>query len=119
MLEEPDGLLLDELTDHVTEDSANRVEALVSLADVREANVVKENLLYDEDGDGFAELGTGLHDAQAKRDNLGRQEEVDHFRGVVLDKGANDTKRGQAEILKRSRLGGCVEERIEKQRNMC
>lgn len=94
VLKEPDRLLLDKLADHVTEDSANGVEALVSLTDVRKTNVVKENLLYDEDGYGFAELRTCLHDAQAKRDDFGCQEEVDDLRGVVLDKGANDAERG-------------------------
>ena len=40
--------------------------------------VVKEDLLDDEDGDSLAELRTGLHNAQAKWDDLGSQKEVDH-----------------------------------------
>lgn len=41
MLEEANGLLLDKLVDHVTEDGADGVEAFISLADVRKANVIK------------------------------------------------------------------------------
>lgn len=79
MLEKTDGLLLYKLANHVAEDGTNCVEALVSLTDVRKTNVVEENLLYDEDGYSLAELRACFHDAQAKRDDLGRQEEVDDF----------------------------------------
>jgi hypothetical protein len=88
------------------------------LADVRKTDVVEEDLLYNEDGDGFAELGTSLHYAQAQRDDLGSQKEVDDFRRIVLYECANDTERSKAKVLERARLGRCVEERIEEERNM-
>ena len=71
MLEQANSLLFYELVDHVTKDGTDSIEALIGLANVREANVVKEYLLYDENGDGLAELGASLHDAQAERDDLG------------------------------------------------
>lgn len=79
VLEEADGLLLYELANHVAENSTNGVEALVSLTDVRKTDIVEKNLLYDKDGYGLAELGACFHDAQAKRDDLGCEKEVDDF----------------------------------------
>jgi hypothetical protein len=118
MLEQANCLLLNKLVDHVAEHSADSIEALVSLADVRKTNVVEEDLLYDKDGNGFAELGTRLHYAQAQWDDLGCQEEVDDFRRIVLYECANDTERSEAKILERARLGRCVEERVEEERDM-
>lgn len=51
MLQQANSLLLHELVNHVAEDSANGVETLIGLAYVRETNIVKQDLLYDEDGD--------------------------------------------------------------------
>jgi hypothetical protein len=100
MLEQSDGLLLDELVDHVAEDSADGVEALVRLADVGQTDIVQEDLLDDEDGNGLGKLGSGFHNAQAQRDDLGCEEEVDDFARVVLDKSANHTKGCKTEVLK-------------------
>ena len=84
VLEEAHGLRLDELVHHVREHRADGVEALVGVADVREAGLVEEDLLHDEDRDGLGELGAGLHDSQAERDDLCRQQEVDDQVVVVL-----------------------------------
>jgi len=65
MLKETDGLLLHKLADHVAKDSAHGVETLIRLADIREANVIKEDFLDNKDGNSLAELGTRLHDTQA------------------------------------------------------
>lgn len=77
-------MLLNKLIDHVAQHSSDSVEALVCCTDVIQAVVVKEDLLDDEDGDSLAELRAGLHDAQAERNDLGSQEEVDHIRAVIL-----------------------------------
>ena len=112
VLEEADRLVLDELGDHVAEHGADGEEALVRLADVGEADVVEQDLLHDEDGDRLAELGARLHDAQAQRDDLGREQEVDHLGRVVLDQRADDAQRRQAQVLERPRARRRVEERV-------
>lgn len=84
VLEQPNRLTLNELADHVAEDSPNGVKALVRLADVGQAKVVEQDLLDDKDSDRLGELRSRLHDAQAEGDDLGRQEEVDDRRVVVL-----------------------------------
>ena len=104
MLQEPHSLLVNELSDHITENGANSVESLVDLADVLQSHVVEQDLLDDEDSNGLAELRSSLHDTEAERNDLGGEEEVDDFCRVVLDQSANDTKRCQAEILKGPRL---------------
>lgn len=114
MLEQPYGLLLDKLVHHVAQHRANRIEALVRLTDICQADIVEQDLLYDEDGDRLRELRARLHDSQTQRDDLRRQEEVDDLGGVIFDKGADNAKRGQTKVLKRAGFGGRVEERIEK-----
>jgi hypothetical protein len=104
VLQQADGLLLDELVHHVAQHSAYGVEALVGLADVRKTGVIKKDLLYYEYSDGLAQLGARLHNAQAQRDNLRSKEEVDDLRGIVLDKGANDSERREAKIFERPAL---------------
>jgi hypothetical protein len=84
VLEEADRLRLDELVDHVAEDGADGVEALVRVADVREPGLVEQDLLHDEDRDGLAQLAPRLHNPQAQRDDLRAQQEVDHAPVVVL-----------------------------------
>lgn len=118
MLEQSDSLLLDELINHVAQHGADGVEALISLADVLQAQIVEQNLLDDENGDGLAEFAARLHDAQAEWDDFCCQQEVDDFTAVVLDQRTNDTEGSQAEVLKRARFGGGVQERIEEQRDM-
>lgn len=118
MLEQASRLLLDELANHVAEHGADGVEPLVGSADIVESIVIEEDLLNDEYGDRLAQLGAGLHDAQAERDDLCGQEEVDDFGGVVLDERTNDAEGGETEVLEGPRLGGGVEEWIEEKGNV-
>jgi hypothetical protein len=100
MLQEPHSLLVNKLSDHITENGANSVESLVGLADVLQSHVIEQDLLDDEDSNGLAELRSSLHDTEAKRNDLGSEEEVDNLCRVVLDQSADDTKRGQAKVFK-------------------
>jgi hypothetical protein len=119
MLEQAHGLALYNLRHHVAQHGADGIEAFVRLADVREAHVVEQNLLHDEDGHRLGELAARLHDAQTERDNLGAEQEGNDVGIVVLlDQRANDAQRRQAQILKRPRLGRRVEKGIEKERNV-
>ena len=62
------------------------------MANVAKPGIVKKNLLHDEDSHCLAQLRACLHDAKAKRNNLGSQEEVDNIGRVVLDKGSDNTE---------------------------
>lgn len=84
MLEQPHRLRLDKLIDHIAQDSTDGIETFVRMANIRQPGLVKEDFLDDEDGDGLGELGSGLHYAQAERDNLSRQKEVDDSIVIVL-----------------------------------
>jgi hypothetical protein len=79
MLEKSDSLLLNKLRHHVTENGANGVETLVSLADVGKTSVIQKDLLYNEDGHGLAQLRSRLHDPEAEWNNLSSEQEVDNF----------------------------------------
>ena len=57
-----------------------KVAPVVGLADVVEAGLVQEDLLEDEGGHGLAQLRARLHDAETQRDDLRRQQEVDHLK---------------------------------------
>lgn len=39
--------------------------------------------------------------------------------GLVLDKCADDAERSEAEVFEGARLGGCVEEGVEEERDVC
>jgi hypothetical protein len=118
VLEQSDSLLFHQLIDHVAEDRTDSIKALIGLADVSETNVVQKDLLHNENGHGLAELRSCLHNAQAKRDDLSSQQEVDDFGGIVLDKGTDDTQRSETEILEWPGLGRGIEKRVEKEGNM-
>lgn len=115
MLEEPDCLLLHQLRDHIAENGAHSVEPLVRRADIRQANVVQQYFLHDEDRDSLAELGSRLHDAKAEGNNLRSEEEVDNIRRVILHQRTDDAQRGEAEVLEGTRLGCRVQKRVEKE----
>ena len=104
MLEKPNGLLIHKLGNHIAKDGADRIETLVSLADVLKTHVVKQNLLDDEDSNSLAEFRTSLHDAQAKRNDLSGEKEVNNLRRVILDKSTNHAKGGQAKIFEGTRF---------------
>ena len=57
-----------------------KVAPVVGLADVVQSSLVQEDLLEDEGGHGLAQLRARLHDAQTQRDDLRRQQEVDHLK---------------------------------------
>lgn len=126
MLQQPDRLTLDQCCDHVGEHGADGVESLVRLADVLQAEVVEEDLLDDEDGDGLGEFGTGLHDSKAERDDLCGQKEVNHVGVFVLlqsaeprdrphlDERADHAQGGESKILEWPGLTRGVEKGIEK-----
>jgi hypothetical protein len=84
VLQESHRLTLDQLAHHVAQHRPDRVEPLVGLADVGQSELVEQDLLDDEDGDRLGQLGPSLHDAKTEGDDLGRQEEVDDGRVVVL-----------------------------------
>jgi hypothetical protein len=65
MLQQTHRLLVNQLSNHITEYGTDGVEALVSLADVLQAHVIKQDLLNDEDSNGLAELRSSLHDTEA------------------------------------------------------
>lgn len=65
MLQKAHRLLVDQLSNHVAQHRSDGIEALVSLANVLQAHVVKQDLLDDEDGNCLAELRTSLHDTEA------------------------------------------------------
>lgn len=116
VLQQPDSARFFDARDHVGEDSANSVEALVGLANVGEADVIEQDLLDNEDGDGLAELAAGLHDSQTQGDDLGAEEERNDLAVVgLLDERADDAERRQSEVFKGSCLGCCVEEWIQEE----
>ena len=118
VLQEPRGLLLDQLSNHIAQNCTDGVEPLVGSANVVQAVVVQQDLLHDEDGDRLAELRAGLHDAQAKGDDLGGKEEVDHLSRVILNQRADNSEGGQAQILERTGLGRRVQEGVEEERDV-
>ena len=118
MLKESGRLLLDQLRNHVAEDSADGVEPLVCRADVVETVVVEQYLLHDEDGHRLAQLRARLHDAKAQRDDLGGQQKVDDLGRVVLDQGADNAEGCEAEVLEWAGLGCRVEKGVEEERKV-
>jgi hypothetical protein len=80
--------------------------------------IIQQNLLHDKNCNSLAKLRTGFHYPKAEWNNFGGKEEIDHVRGIVLDERANYTKRCQAKIFERSRLGCGVQKWVEEQRNM-
>lgn len=76
---------------HVGEDRGDRVEALSRGADIVEAHVIEQDLLDDERGDGFGQLGAGFHDAQAQGNDLGLEQEINDIGIVDLDQGTDNS----------------------------
>jgi len=62
VLKQSNGLLLDQLVDHVAEHGAYSVESLISLADILQSKVVQKYFLNNEDGNSLAKLAASLHD---------------------------------------------------------
>lgn len=104
---------------HIRQHRADSIEPLVSLADVLQTEVVQQDFLHDENRHRLAQLAAGLHDAQAQRDDLGREQEVDNVGAVVLDERADHAERRQAQVFEGARLGGRVEEGVEEEGDVC
>jgi hypothetical protein len=133
VLEKPDCLRLDKLVDHVTEHSSNSVEPLICMANVCQTGFIQQNLLDNENGDSFRQLGASFHNAKTERNDLCRKKEVDDGVIVVLlgngthskrgatswrelqhlDESTDDSKRSESQIFKRSSLRCRIEERVE------
>jgi hypothetical protein len=80
--------------------------------------IIQKNFLHNEYCNSLAKLRAGFHYPKAKRNNFGREEEIDHVRGIILDECANNTKGSQAKVFEGSRLGCGIEKRVEEQWNM-
>ena len=76
------------------------------------------DLLEDKDCDCFGEFGAGFHDAKTEGDYFCREEEFYCGRGVGFYEGADDAEGGEAEVLEGTGFGGCVEEGVEKERDV-
>lgn len=118
MLQQPRGLLLHQLTDHVAEYSSNSIEPLVGGTDIVETVIVEQYLLDDENSNSLRQLGPSLHDSETQRNDLGREKEVDDFGRVVFDERANDAQARQTEVLEWTRLGRGVQKWVEVERNV-
>jgi len=118
MLQQPCSLLLHKLSDHVAEDSTDSIESLVCGANVVQPVVIEQDLLDDENCHRLAKLRSRLHDSEAERDDLGREEKVNHLSRIIFNKRADDTEGRQAEVLERAGLRCSVEEGVEEKRNM-
>lgn len=113
MLQKPHSLLLNKLRDHVAQYGSHRIKSLIGSTDICKTNIVKENLLYNENCNCFAEFRPRLHNAEAKRDDFGRQEEVDHIGRVILHQCTDNAQGSESQVLERARLGSCVKKGIE------
>jgi hypothetical protein len=56
MLEQSHSLRLHKLVHHIAQNGSDSVEPLVGVANIRQARLIEQNLLNDENGDGFGEL---------------------------------------------------------------
>ena len=118
VLEQPHGLLLHQLSDHVAQHGPHGVESLVGGADVGKTNIIQQYLLYNEDGHRLAQLRARLHNAKAERDDLGSEKEVDDIRGVILDQCTDHAQGGEAQVFERARFRSGVEEWVEEKRDV-
>lgn len=89
VLEQSDRLLLDQLGDHIAEDSTHSIESLICRTNIRQADVIKKNLLHNENGNGLAKFRSSLHDAETEGNDLGGKEEVNNVRRVILHQGTD------------------------------
>lgn len=56
MLEQSHSLRLHKLVHHIAQHSSDSIEPLIGVADIRQARLIKQNFLNDENGDSFGEL---------------------------------------------------------------
>lgn len=93
-------------------------KTIVGLTNIIQSSLVQQDLLENERGHGFGKLRTSLHDSKAKRDDLGGEEEIDHFLLIGLDQGPDHAQAGQTEIFEGSGLGDGMKERVKVQRDV-
>lgn len=118
MLEKANSLLFNQLRDHIAQNRSDSVESLVSGANVGKPNIIKQDLLDNEDGNSLAQFRTSLHDAQAERDDFGGQEEVNNVRRVILDQCTDHTEGSQTKVFERTRLRSGIQERVKEKGNV-
>ena len=93
VLQKPNCLGFHQLVHHVAQDSHDGEETLISVANIRQPCLIKQDFLDDEDRNGFGQLRTGFHDAETKGNDLRREEEVDDGGVVILfDERANHSQ---------------------------
>lgn len=95
MLQQPNRLCFHELIHHVAQHSADGIKPFIRMADVRQARLVEEDLLNNEDGNRFGQLRTCFHDTKTKWNDFSREEEVDYCVVVILLKGRGVNMMGQ------------------------
>ena len=84
MLQKADCLGVNQLVDHIAEDSSNGEEAFIGMTNVSEACLVKKDLLHDENCDCFRQFRACFHDSETEWNDLRRKEEVNDSIVVVL-----------------------------------
>ena len=84
MLQQPHGLCLNELCDHIAKHCHNSEETFIGVTNVSQTCFIEEDFLHDKDGNSFRELGPCLHDAEAEGYYFGGEKEVDDSSIVVL-----------------------------------
>jgi hypothetical protein len=82
MFQQPHRLSFHQLVDHITQNGSDGIEPLIGMTDIRQSRFIEKDFLNDEDGNGFGEFGACFHDAEAERDDLGGEEEVND--GVIV-----------------------------------
>ena len=88
-------------------------EPLRRCTDVVQTDIIEQNLLQDEGGDRLGQLRSRLHRPKAQRNELGRQQKVNHMRIIDLDERSHDSQTGEAEVFEgTTRIGG-VEKGID------
>ena len=92
VLQQPHSLLLHQMAYHVAQHRPHRIESLVRVTYVFQSTVIKQDFLHDEDGDSLAQLTPGFHHAQAERNDLSREKEVDDVGRVIFDKSTDDAE---------------------------
>mmetsp|Transcript_28753 Transcript_28753/g.80967 ORF Transcript_28753/g.80967 Transcript_28753/m.80967 type:complete len:207 (+) Transcript_28753:575-1195(+) len=115
MLQQTDAGLLGKHGHHVAKDSPDGKEALRGGADVVQPTIIQQDFLHNERGHGFGQLTAHLHGPQAQRDYLGREQEVYDIRVVHLNKSANDSKGGEAQVFEWPGFADRVQERVQEQ----
>ena len=80
------------------------VEALGRDADIVQASVVQQYFLQDESGDSLRKFWPKFHYFEAQRYDLSLQKERDDVGIVHFDESANNTKRGQPQVLEGSAI---------------